>query len=387
MPEIKEKSKETIKQLDKNIVQLQKLKNNIVTTKEKINEFTKNEQNDTAENYASMKVQNDLSYLSRKGLEKGNEIGKKSLQETKQNFIKGKQKIETLKTRIRSKNTKQLKNVIDNSKKTIKGVSKKSIKTAKNTKLLAKKGIKTTKMVAKNTKRVAKESVKMTQRLVRATKKAIQATIQATKLAIKAVIATVKAIIAATKAIIAAIAAGGWVAVVVILVIVLIAGFVALLFNGEEESEFNESQMPNMQIVMVAKAQIGNEGGDKFWTWYGFDSRVEWCACFVSWCANECGYIESGRIPKFSYCQDGVDWFKINGLWQGKDYIPKVGDIIFFDWQEKDTGIRNGIADHVGIVEKVENGMLYTIEGNVDDTCSQKSYDLNSEDILGYGIV
>ena len=171
MPEIKEKSKETIKQLDKNIVQLQKLKNNIVTTKEKINEFTKNEQNDTAENYASMKVQNDLSYLSRKGLEKGNEIGKKSLQETKQNFIKGKQQIETLKTRIRSKNTKQLKNVIDNSKKTIKGVSKKSIKTAKNTKLLAKKGIKTTKMVAKNTKRVAKESVKMTQRLARSTKK------------------------------------------------------------------------------------------------------------------------------------------------------------------------------------------------------------------------
>ena len=140
-------------------------------------------------------------------------------------------------------------------------------------------------------------------------------------------------------------------------------------------------------IVQVALSQIGNVGGETYWRWYGFNSHVNWCACFVSWCANECGYIESGRIPKFSYCQDGVDWFKINGLWQGKDYIPKVGDIIFFDWQEKDTGIRNGIADHVGIVEKVENGMLYTIEGNVDDTCSQKSYDLNIEDILGYGIV
>ena len=138
MPEIKEKPKGNIKQLDKNVVKLQKLKNNIVTTKEKINEFTTNEQNDTAENYASMKVQNDISYLSRKGIEKGNEIGKKSLQETKQNFIKGKQKIETLKTKIKRKNTKQLKNVIDNSKKTIKGVSKKSIKTSKNTKLLAK---------------------------------------------------------------------------------------------------------------------------------------------------------------------------------------------------------------------------------------------------------
>ena len=181
MPEIKTKNKGTIKTLDKEVVQLQKLKNNLVTTKEKINEFTTNEQNDTAENYASTKIQNDISYLSRKGIEKGNELGKKSIQETKQNFIKGKQKIETLKTRIKSKNTKQLKNIIDNSKKTIKGVSKKSIKTAKNTKLLAKKGIKTTERVAKNTKRVAKESVKMTQRLVRAAKKAIQATIQATK--------------------------------------------------------------------------------------------------------------------------------------------------------------------------------------------------------------
>ena len=72
MPEIKEKPKGTIKQLDKNVVQLQKLKNNIVTTKEKINEFTTNEQNNTAEDYASMKVQNDIRYLSRKGIEKGN---------------------------------------------------------------------------------------------------------------------------------------------------------------------------------------------------------------------------------------------------------------------------------------------------------------------------
>ena len=388
MPEIKEKSKGTIKQLDKNIVQLQKLKNNIVTTKEKINEFTKNEQNDTAENYASMKVQNDISYLSRKGLEKGNEIGKKSLQETKQNFIKGKQKIETLKTRIKSKNTKQLKNVIDNSKKTIKGVSKKSIKTAKNTKLLAKKGIKTTERVVKNTKRAAKESVKMTQRLARATRKAIQATIHATKLAIKAVIATVKAIIAATKALIAAIAAGGWVAVVIILVIVLIAGFVALLFNGDEESEFDESQMPNMQIVMVAKAQIGNEGGDEFWSWYGFDSRVEWCACFVSWCANECNYIDKGIIPKFSGCGDGINWFKEKNQWhdRGDTYYPIVGDIIFFDWYDE-NGNQDGVSDHVGIVTRTDitNRNIYTIEGNTSDKCAERMYSLDNEQVMGYG--
>lgn len=50
------------------------------------------------------------------------------------------------------------------------------------------------------------------------------------------------------------------------------------------------------QIVAVAASQIGNVGGMPYWSWYGFGSRVEWCACFVSWCANECGYIDIGVI-------------------------------------------------------------------------------------------
>ena len=388
MPEIKTKPNGTIKKLDRSAVQLEKLKNNIVTTKEKINEFTVNEQNDTAEDYASSKVQNDISYLSRKGIEKGNEIGKKSLQETKQNFIKGKQKVETLKNRIKSKNTKELKNVIDKSKRTIKNGAKKSIKTAKNTKLLAKKGIKTTERVAKNTKRVAKESVKMTQRVVRATKQAIKATIRATQLAIKATVATVKAIIAATKAIVAAIAAGGWVAVVVILVIVLIAGLIALIFNSEGDIEYDESQMPNTQIVLVAKSQIGNEGGDKFWSWYGFENRVEWCACFVSWCANECGYIDKGIFPKFSGCGEGIDWFKEKNQWhdRGENYYPLVGDIIFFDWYDE-NGNQDGVSDHVGIVTRtdVTNRNIYTIEGNTSDKCAERMYSFDNEQVMGYG--
>ena len=48
------------------------------------------------------------------------------------------------------------------------------------------------------------------------------------------------------------------------------------------------------QIVAVALSQLGNVGGEPYWSWYGFGSRVEWCACFVSWCANQCGYIETG---------------------------------------------------------------------------------------------
>lgn len=139
-------------------------------------------------------------------------------------------------------------------------------------------------------------------------------------------------------------------------------------------------------IVSVAASQIGNIGGQPYWSWYGFDSRVEWCACFVSWCANQCGYIEAGIIPRFAGCQsEGVQWFKTCGLWKDRGFSPKPGDIIFFDWIDKDTGVRDGSADHVGIVEKVENGRVYTIEGNSSDSCCRRDYDINSLDILGYG--
>lgn len=66
----------------------------------------------------------------------------------------------------------------------------------------------------------------------------------------------------------------------------------------------------NRQLVEVARTQLGNVGGEPYWSWYGFGGRVEWCACFVSWCANECGYLERGIVPKFSLCTDGVDWFR-----------------------------------------------------------------------------
>ena len=113
----------------------------------------------------------------------------------------------------------------------------------------------------------------------------------------------------------------------------------------------------NQAIVEVALTQLGNQGGQPYWSWYGFNSRVEWCACFVSWCADQCGYIESGLVPKFAGCVDGANWFKSNGKWQDRTYEPKVGDIIFFDWEG------DGTTDHVGIVEKCENGTVYTVEG------------------------
>jgi len=138
--------------------------------------------------------------------------------------------------------------------------------------------------------------------------------------------------------------------------------------------------MGNQAIVEVAASQIGNVGGQPYWSWYGFDSRVEWCACFVSWCAEQCGYIETGIIPKFSLCTDGVAWFQQNGQWQDSSFTPSAGHIIFFDWEG------DGETDHVGIVEKMENGTVYTIEGNSGDSCRQRSYAIGSSVIYGYGI-
>ena len=136
----------------------------------------------------------------------------------------------------------------------------------------------------------------------------------------------------------------------------------------------------NQAIVEVALTQLGNQGGQPYWSWYGFNSRVEWCACFVSWCADQCGYIESGLVPKFAGCVDGANWFKSNGKWQSRTYEPKVGDIIFFDWEG------DGTTDHVGIVEKCENGTVYTVEGNSGDACKQRQYAVGSSNIYGYGI-
>lgn len=139
-------------------------------------------------------------------------------------------------------------------------------------------------------------------------------------------------------------------------------------------------------IVEVARSQIGNVGGEPYWSWYGFTERVDWCACFVSWCANQCGYIEAGVIPKFSGCEWGVYWFRQHDQWAGRNITPTPGMIIFFDWEDEEGGGLDGGADHVGIVERVENGIVYAIEGNTADSCRERSYPLGHFEILGYGV-
>ena len=141
-------------------------------------------------------------------------------------------------------------------------------------------------------------------------------------------------------------------------------------------------------IVTVALSQVGNIGGEPYWSWYGFESHVEWCACFVSWCAAQCGYIDTGVCPKFAGCGNGVQWFRDRGQWLDGSVEPAPGMIIFFDWDnEGGSGPQDGEADHVGIVERVKDGTIYTVEGNNNNFCRQDSYTVGDHRILGYGFI
>lgn len=135
-------------------------------------------------------------------------------------------------------------------------------------------------------------------------------------------------------------------------------------------------------LVAVALSQVGN-GGSAYWSWYGFSSRVEWCAIFVSWCAEQCGYLNAGVMPEFAGCGTGVNWFQVRGQWLPGSETPQPGMVIFFKWYGSDASI----SDHVGIVERVENGRVYTIEGNSGDLVRQNSYPIGYGEILGYGVV
>ena len=178
-----------------------------------------------------------------------------------------------------------------------------------------------------------------------------------------------------------------------------------LSFNTEQMAQLNElldvkyaslwSQIlkgigqGSSELVNLALSQLGNEGGEKFWRWAGLDERCAWCALFVSWCADQTGLMASGQIPYFSFVSDGVDWFKDKGRWidgsevnsTNYDKIIQPGMIIFFDWEP------DGKPNHVGIVTKVSDGNIYTVEGNRGDAVAEGSYSADSIYIYGFGVI
>ena len=179
----------------------------------------------------------------------------------------------------------------------------------------------------------------------------------------------------------------------------------ALSFNTNQMAQLNELLDPkyasfwadllrgiglgSSELVNLALSQLGNEGGEKFWKWAGLSERCEWCALFVSWCGDQTGLMASGQIPFFSFVSDGVDFYKEKGKWidgsevnsSNCDKLIQPGMIIFFDWEP------DGRPNHVGIVTKVYDGYIYTVEGNKSDAVAEGTYSANSNKIYGFGIV
>ena len=574
--------KGTIKTIDKAAIASERMKAAYAKTKDKAEQGYYVDESSATE-YASDKVSYTAERVTEEGVHQFNKQGQKGVQTTKENIVKAKDKIADFKTKravkaaeqkqaqaaseqvgsavrrgaesrsavpdmpvqtitTKSQSEKTFTQSVRSTGKTVKTAAKGTVKSAeksvKTAQATSKAAIKTTETSVKTAQAAAKASVKATQRAAQAAKATAKATAEATKAAVRATIAAVKAIIAGTKALISAIIAGGWVAVVIILIIVLFGCAVSLFGGGGNSNsytpvsaeveayepliqqyarqhgipeytelikavmmqesggrgndpmqasecgyntrypntpngitdpeysinvgiqnlaaclsaaevenpidmehiklalqgynfgngyiswaktnyggysyanavEFSTTQAErlgwdsygdtqyvshvlryypygraftgggNQAIVEVALTQLGNEGGQPYWSWYGFEGRVEWCACFVSWCANECGYIDTGVIPKFAGCVLGSQWFMDRGQWQDGSFEPSAGHIIFFDWEG------DGVTDHVGIVERAENGTVYTVEGNSGDTCRQNRYAIGSSVIYGYGI-
>ena len=151
----------------------------------------------------------------------------------------------------------------------------------------------------------------------------------------------------------------------------------------------------SMAMVQTAAAELGNYGR-KYIYWAVGGGPHAWCVMFVRWCADQQGLVQSGKFPGVrdmngppNVVSSVSDYYRKKGLWQqggryGGSYIPKPGDLIIFEWD----GQKND-EDHIGIVEKYENGRVYTIEGNsggsnMTSTVKRKSYLLKSSSIIGY---
>ena len=573
MPDIKTRDavKKTVKVIDKSVVAAERMKNAYIRTKDKA-EHGIFAAESSPEEYAADRTLTGTETAAHEAVHGLDKVGRKGVKNAKENISKAKDYFQRRRTDLPKKQAqdamRRVRRSADATQKTIKTVDR-SGKTIKQTaKSTGKAAVKTTQKTIKTAEQTARTTIKTTQAAAKTAQKTAQATAKAAKTAaqtacatakataagikaaVKATTAAVKAIIAGTKALIAAIAASGWIAVVVIIVVCLIGLIVGscfgIFFSGEDSGTgqtmrqavqeinadyqsqidttranltYDELEMSGSRavwpevlavyavkattdpddpqevatvddskkailkdifwrmneissrteskteevitetddghgnivetattvtrtylyitvshktaeemadnfnftadqrkqlselldeenrrlwsavlygiysgddaIVKAALSQVGNAGGEPYWSWYGFNSRVEWCACFVSWCFNECGYLDTGTAPKFAGCVGGVEWFRSREQWADNTIEPAPGMIVFFDWNDPNgaSGPQDGEADHVGIVEKCENGIVYTIEGNSGDSCRQNQYPVGYYEILGYGIL
>ena len=417
MPDIKTKQRPNIKEFDTKKVKSAKFKSNLSYIRDKNIELTdtlNNKTKDTdssyenANDYAISQIQDKSRIIRDKTFYDLNEKRKEQKEKHRQdknNKIRQKldKKVQTKLERIMKEapgKTIKLKNDSINNSRRIKQVAKET----------SNREIKTAKQSSKVAKKTTEETTKIIKETPIVVKKAVQVSVKVTKATIKAIITSAKAVVNGTKALISAIVAGGVVSIAIILIVCIFGGVIAIFnMNGDKDT----ATMWGSDMVTCAESQLEVEGGEPYWSWYGFNERVEWCACFVCWVADQCGLLEGNSneetqseledqtlanaklsIPKYSVCDDGINKFKEKGEWQDREtdgtlYIPKPGDIIFFDWIEKDTGEQDGISDHTGIVKNVdiENNKVHTIEGNSGDAVKEQEYDLNNIQIVGYGTI
>ena len=293
MKDIKIKKKTNIKVLDKTIGGTKNIKDNLVSIKERSKEDNSNVI--SANDYATNKITSAEKVVENKLTNNFNKAGINSVKRTKENIVLTKNKIAEIKNNNISKEIKDIKT---------KGSKNKLIKNTTNTSI---KCIKTPQKVEKYTKKVSNESIKLTKRIAQTSKKIATESVKVVKATAKASVKVVKSIATGTKALVSLIIAGGWISVIIILIMCLFGG-IFVLFNSNGDKDTAEMWKGN--IVAVAESQVGVTGGEPYWSWYGFNERVEWCACFVSWCAEQCNFINNDIIPKFSVCSDGMKWFK-----------------------------------------------------------------------------
>lgn len=231
---VKDIAKKGVKTINKAVVQTERFKDNIVRTKEKAEETVSNDIN--SNEYASNKIKFATDRAFDESVNQFNKQGQKSFMKTKENYQKSKAKIKQLKKKIKDK--------------------RKVKSTVRNTKT----AIKTSKEVAKKTEKTAKETIKASKRTTQIAKETAKRTAQGVKVAIKTTISAIKAIIAGTKALVAAIVAGGWVAVIVIIVICLVALMCSSIFGIFFSSQKTSANSITMNTVV---AECNQEFSDK----------------------------------------------------------------------------------------------------------------------------
>lgn len=101
-----------------------------------------------------------------------------------------------------------------------------------------------------------------------------------------------------------------------------------------------------------------------------------WCAAYVSVISKLCGLLDK-VFPECS-CERMIELYKKAGRWQGREYTPGVGDIVFYDWD------KSGTADHVGIIVSVSGLTLKVIEGNIANSVGYRNLVVGNKDICGF---